>query len=452
MTAVGTAYRRQGTLLVGVLTLSAFGPYLLSGLRTEQVAVYAAVLTLAVAAKWTTVRATHLGMVIVALLGFELLLAAIGAALPPENTTRYPLGSALAGLDNLLLPIAVLMIVWMVLGGGAERLRLIAVVCWCTVWAMVVNAGLATWATGGGPNLSSFQGQEGAKTVAARAEQLGRYSGIFNQPAEAGLMYSVALLAAIYLYRHRPLTLAVTATAITVGGILAVSKVFLLVGMPVGLWQILRVTGGRGRRFSAMMCTAVVVLGGISSGMAPEWAGAKVLLRLLPGSDGEIVALYTAGRLGDDSTLAVVTEAVLHGSPMVGYGAGGLQVAYDNGWIEALVVGGVVGAVLFTAVLLTLATAWWKARRRAENPESTCLAGGLVAVVVGGAVGIPSLTVNRCSTVVWLLLALLVLSEDARPRVIVGRDRRESSRFPTGRWRLPDHARLPGPRTGADPR
>jgi hypothetical protein len=224
----------------------------------------------------------------------------------------------------------------------------------------------------------------------------------------------------------------VTATAITVGGILAVSKIFLLIGLPVGLWQIL------------------LVLGEIRSGLTPEWTGAKVLLRLLPSNNQEILDLYTAGRLGDDSTLAVVTEAVLHGSPIVGYGAGGLRVPYDNGLVEALVVGGVVGAALFTAVLITLATAWWRARRRDGTRETTRLSGGLVAVVVGGAVGVPSLTVNRCSTVVWLLLALLLLCDDAGRRSVTGPDKRERSRLPAPHGPLPAPARPPAPHIDAD--
>jgi hypothetical protein len=408
----------RGTLVAGVLALGAFGPYLFSACRTEQVAVYAVAVVLAVNANWTRIRPSSTGIVVMSLLGIELLVAVIGAADPPQNTTTYQLGRALAGVDNLLLPMAVVAIVWLLLAAGAERTRLVSVVCVVTVWAMAVNAGLALWATGGGgPDLAGFQVQAGVESVAFRAEQMGRYTGVFNQPAEAGLMYSIALLAAVYLYRRRPITLAIAATAVTVGGVLTVSKIFLLIGLPVGLWQFVRASGGRRRRVIAVLLAAVLALAAVRAGPAPQWTGGKFLLRLLHGGNQGVVDLYTAGRLGDSSTLAVVTDAVLKGSPIVGYGAGGLQVPYDSAWIEALVIDGVFGAIIFTAVLVALVVAWWKARRRDGNPDLIRFAGGLVAVVGGGAVGVPSLTVNRCSTIVWLLLALLLLSAQPRQRV-----------------------------------
>jgi len=401
----------KGPLVVGVVALGAFGPYLFSACRTEQAAVYTAVVVLAVKASWTRIRPSRTGVVVMSLLGLELLLASIGAAEPPQNTTAYQLGSALAGIDNLLLPMAVVTAVWLLLAAGADRTRLIRVVCAVTVWAMAVNAGLALWATGGGgPDLAGFRGQAGVESVASKAEQMGRYTGVFNQPAEAGLMCSIALLAAVYLYRRRPITLAVAVTAVTVGGVLTVSKIFLLIGLPVGLWQLVRASGGRRWRLVAVLVAAILALLAVKYGPAPQWTGGTFLLRLVHGGDQGVVDLYTAGRLGDSSTLAIVTDAVLKGSPIVGYGAGGLQVPYDSAWVEALVIGGFFGTIIFTALLTALAWGWCEARRRDRDPDLTRFAGGLVAVVGGGAVGVPSLTVNRCSTIVWLLLALTLLS------------------------------------------
>lgn len=401
---------RRGTALIAVMALSAFGPYIISGFRTEQFAVYGITALLVCGLWWMKARPGGHGTVVLGLLFVHLAIAVVGVLAPPLNTTPYQFGSALAGIDNIALPIAVLAAVWMLLASGADRSKLIRIVCWVTAWAMVINAGLAGWATGGsGPELAIFQGQPGVESVASRAEQLGRFSGIFNQPAEAGLMYSVALLAAIFLYRERARLLAMTATLLSIGGVLTVSKVFLFVGLPLGLWQAMRSAGGRQRRVAALLAATLAVWATAKSGLTPEWTGGNFLLRLLPGSDQGTVELYTAGRFGSESTLTAVVDAVMAASPVWGFGAGGLMVAYDNAWIEALAMTGLVGAALMTAILLVLAHAWW-AQRRDFDPAESRLAGGLVAVVAGAAVGLPSFTANRCATILWLLLALLLLS------------------------------------------
>lgn len=435
---------RPGVLIVGGLTACAFGPYLfdgaseLSGFRTEQIAVYVTAVLLLIAGGWIRARPTPAGALVMGLLGLQFLLAAIGAASPPHNTTMYQFGSAAAGLDNLLLPMAVIGIVWMVLGAGARPAVLIDVVCRVVVWIMVVNVGLALWrASGHGPDLTAFQGPVGAHTVAGKAEQLGRYSGIFNQPAEAGVLYSVALLAAVHLYRLRPVLFAVVAIVITVGGFLTVSKIFLLIGLPIALWQIVRATGHRHRRLFAVLFAAVPLLLAVRVGVVRQWTGGQFLHRLVPGSGQSLVDLYTAGRFGSESTLAVVAGEVLRTSPLLGFGAGGLAVPYDNAWIESLVIGGLVGAVNLTAVLIVLGNACWNLRDRDADPSLTRFAGGLMAVVVGSAFGVPSLTANRCSTVLWLLLALMLLSERE-----TGPDRRD--RRPPGR----PPRRAPGTRAG----
>lgn len=407
---------RRGRVLVAAMAVSAFGPYLFSGVRIEQITVYGTFAVLVLGFWWMRATPGRHGAAVMALLVLQLTVAVIGAVDPPQNTTRYQGGDVLAGIDNLALPIAILAIVWMLHAAGGDRRALITLVCRVTVWVMIGNAGLAAWATiGSGPDLAVFQSAGTEQSVAFRAEQMGRFSGIFNQPAEAGLMYSVALLAAIYLYRQRAVLLAATGIALSLGGVLTVSKVFLLVGLPAALWQVLRSAGGQGRRMAALVAGALIAWGVLRSGVAPRWTGAKYLSRLLPGGDQDPLALYTAGRFASGSGLAQVAEAVRGSSPVWGFGAGGLGAAYDNAWIEALAINGIAGAALLTGIVVVLAHAWWSTRRTIGEAESR-LAGGLVAVLVGAAMGVPSLTANRCATIVWLLLALLLLTGRGPPR------------------------------------
>jgi hypothetical protein len=252
-------------------------------------------------------------------------------------------------------------------------------------------------------------------TVAGRASQLGRYTGIFNQPAEAGEMYSIALLAAIYHYRSDLLRFAGTSLLITVGGLLTISKVFLLVGLPIAAWQVLRQSHGRGRRFVLLAAAAVAVAALAQSGVGPQWIGGDFLAQLLhPGANGDALRLYTGGRLGNSSSLDTVVAAVLQRSPWFGYGAGGLAVPYDDAWVEALCVAGLCGAVLYTMLLATLAVCWLRRRVPAGSGGARSarsrLGGGLVLLVIGASVGLPALTANRVATIAWLLIGLILLS------------------------------------------
>lgn len=400
-------------VIIAVVALSAFGPYVVGGFRTEQIVVYSFAVGLATTARWIGLRPSRAGKIMLALGGVQLAVAVAGALSPPVNTTAYQAGSVLAGVDNLALPIAVLL---GTLSLGGDRLAQLRTVGTVTVWAMVANAGLEIWAAGGqGPDLGIFHLLGSTETVADRAQQLGRFSGIFNQPAEAGLMYSIALIAAIHLYRKRSLWIAVTGTLLTIGGVLTVSKTFLLVGFPIGIWQVLKSSGGRRRRYAALIVVGLAAWAGAKSGLTPVWKGQGFLLELMPGRRQGVIDQYTGGRLGDTSTLSYVVTAVLATSPVFGFGAGGLSVAYDNAWVEALVMNGVLGVVLYTLMLVALVFGWVRARAGLDSGARR-LAGGLVAVVIGASVGIPALTANRCATIAWLMLSLLLARRTAEGR------------------------------------
>lgn len=415
---------RRPRLACAALTfaaLAAFGPYTpVSGIRTEQVVVYGLCAVALMSLRWCRFRLTRAAVLALGLLTAETLVAVLGTVMPVPELTGFGRASALAGLDNLALPLAVLVTLWTLVDMGADRERLLALVCRVVIWAMCLNAVLAYVSQGHDltPVLSRFWDNAVmvntvTDTVAGRASQLGRYTGIFNQPAEAGEMYSIALLAAIYHYRCDLLRFAGTSLLITVGGLLTISKVFLLVGLPIAAWQVLRQSHGRGRRFVLLLAAAVAVAALARSGIGPQWIGGDSLAQLLhPGANGDALHLYTGGRLGNSSSLHTVVAAVLHDSPWFGFGAGGLAVPYDDAWVEALCVAGLCGALLYTMLLATLAVCWLRRRVPADSARSR-LGGGLVLLVIGASVGLPALTANRVATIAWLLIGLVLLSPDS---------------------------------------
>ena len=109
--------------------------------------------------------------------------------------------------------------------------------------------------------------------MAANAASDGRYTGIFNQPAEAGIAYGVALLLLTWLARTRewkPFPVTCAAALVITGGVLTVSKVFLLCAAPVAGLTVLR-----GRARIRVAVTAGAGAAGLwlagTAGMLPAW-------------------------------------------------------------------------------------------------------------------------------------------------------------------------------------
>lgn len=420
--------QRLPALVVAVLTAAAFGPYTsFPGVRTEQIAVYStAVLCVAT---WLShrPRPTRAALLVGALLATEIAIAVVGGLLPPYNSSHYATGSFMAGMDNMMLPLAVLVVVVTLTSRGADSARLLRVVAVVLVAAMCFNSLLALASINHDMTgvLSAFWDNQhpGGVFGGQHAANSGRYVGLINEPAEAGELYACGLLAAIYLLRARAGWLAATSALMIMGGVLAISKTFLFVGLPVAGWQLLRAFAQRPGRVVPLALAVGAGLPLLLSGTG--WAGAATLQGLLTGGGG--ATLYTAGRFGEDSTLAPVVHAVLSASPWFGFGAPGIVVALDNGWVEALTVAGICGAILYTLILGTMAATWIR-RHRDWTPERSRFAGGLVLVLIGASTGLPALTVNRVATVVWLLAGLLLFSRSEQGQESRGGRGEEPSR------------------------
>lgn len=410
-------------LVVLVMVWASFGPYV-GPLRTEQMAVYGMLLMLIVILpfKFLELRVAG-GMKLLVPWIMVLIVALMGVAFPSDLDAIWERGQAIAGLDNLFLPIAVMLVIWSVVKAeyAPELLRSAGRV---VVWMAALNGVLAVASTRVdlSPYLKAFWGNaeiEGPST-AYNASTLGRFSGIFNHPAEAGVVYGVAGMLAIYLYRNHSRKLFLALTFIVLGGLISVSKVFILGGLPlivIYLWRSRTVSGKAG-----FLVTLALVAAGVSqTGWLQAWSGFSYLSRLLaPAEDQGFIEFYTAGRWNEGSTLTSVIDEVIRLSPFLGVGAGGWKVPYDSGWTEVLVVAGLVGAVLHGIVFLGLLVNAGKTLDPARRRMTYFLA----VFLVGADLGIASLTANRVATVVWVVLALLVLARKQEPEAEVLRPRK----------------------------
>jgi hypothetical protein len=408
-----------------IVALSVFGPYVAGSARTEQIVVVG-LLAWVVVTGWPRMMKVRCGPApfLLAWCGLYAVML-IATAFRPFDPAFYGPQPASHALAALALPVALMILTWYwtLRSEPVQLLRAAAPVIVAGMCAnallemMQVTAGKAVvagflphfWDASavGGPIGQPGSGMLGS--VAANAASNGRYTGIFDQPAEAGIAYGVALLCLIWLARgssRRPALVTAAAVALATGGTLTLSKVFLLAAVPLAVLTVLR---GRARIRAVLVAAAVagaLWLAG-SAGLLPAWHLGGVVLGSLAHPDGSLVTRYTAGRYGDGGTLGPTASDVLHASPWAGFGAAGLNVAYDSLWLELFVVSGIIGVVLAAAMLVLLAARWARLKASIGRAEWQ-LAGGVLVLAIGASLGIPSLTANRAATLLWLVLGLLV--------------------------------------------
>jgi hypothetical protein len=416
-----------------IVCLSVFGPYVIGSARTEQIMVFASFAVILIVGWPQIANAGSIPVMpfLVVWLGLDAIML-IGTIWRPFDPGFY--GSQLGShaLASYLLPVALMVLTWFwtLSADGTELIRAIIPV---VIGAMVVNTAvsLAQLVTGNVavlgflPHFWDAPGSFGS--VAANAAENGRFTGIFNQPAEAGVAYGVALFCLIYLAQRQEIragTAVLCAAALITGGTLTVSKVFLLGAPPLAVMMTLRTPRGRIRvvAYCAAAATLLWLLGGAH--LLPPWPrGAATLGRLLHPS-GSLAAQYTAGRYGTGGSLGMVVNDVLHASPWYGFGAGGLVSAYDSLWVQVLVLGGIAGVILAVVVLLMLAFRLW-CLRDVTGPAEWNLAGAVFVLAIGASLGLPSLTANRDATLLWLVLGILIA---AQPASSPGRDQLATKR------------------------
>jgi len=398
---------RLSWFVVAAISTAIFGPYIVGGVRTEQICVYG--LALLLPFTWNRLQVRG-GTKILLLWTLYIVVAVLGVVFPVTVAAKWGSGSVLAGLDNIILPLMLMLLIWSIVPPQrAESLlqtasRIISLI-------MAANGALAIISTRVDITkiLRPFwtAGNE-MTSVAQNASTMGRYSGILNQPVEAGTLYGFAAIAAIYVWRRRPLRLAIVLSLIILGGLISVSKIFVLGALPLMIFYWVWSLRGS-RRLGLVLGGALFVFGALQSALFNQWSGFSYLERLFkPVNWYSAIELYTAGRLGSDSGISQVVKEVLSINPLSGVGAGGWLIPYDGAVTEALVVGGVAGLALYGAIIVGV----FVLARSIVERNLRMLATLFGSLLICGSLGFSPLTANRVSSAAWLIISLLVLCSD----------------------------------------
>lgn len=397
-----------------VVSLAVFGPYVAGSARTEQIVVFGLFAWVMVTG-WSRIAGRRCGAApfLAAWLGLYAIML-IATAFRPFDPEFYGSQPATHILAALLLPVALMTLTWY-WTLRADSSALVLAVAPVAVLGMCANAILEiVQLAAGKPAVVSFlprfwDANPTAGSVTANAAENGRYIGIFGQPAEAGIAFSLGLLLLIWLGRRhawKPLPLMCAAVLLAAGGILTVSKIFLLGGIPLAGLTVLRGPARIRVVITAAAGAAAFWLAG-AAGILPAWHLGALAIGHLAHPGTSLVAEYSAGRYGAGGTLGPLASDGLHAAPWAGFGAGGLNDAYDSLWLEVFIVSGAIGVVLAIAVFVMLA--WRLALLRTTMIAADWqLAVGTAALAAGASLGIPSLTANRAATLLWLILGALI--------------------------------------------
>jgi len=232
---------------------------------------------------------------------------------------------------------------------------------------------------------------------------MGRYSGLFNQPSEAGVAYSLGLFLAIYVFARKPKLLYSAIAAIMIGGALTVSKIFIFIGIPIGIVQFMLTPRKNSFRWAVFWVIALVAAI-TGSGFLAHWDGLSYFQRLfVTPSASDAVSLYTAGRWTEGSSMLAIITATLATSPLAGFGFAGLNTAYDSAWTQIIVTSGLIGAVCLVIIMVKALLVPF----HAKDAGVRFLGWAVAALLIGGNFGIPVLTSNRVGSLMWIVLVLV---------------------------------------------
>ena len=392
------------TLIIGAMLIAAFGPYIAGSIRTEQAVVYGIMI---LSAPLLMSRFNPAGGLRFFVPWCLLIVVATLAVVFPFKSMPYPPGGLLAGYDNLLSPLAIMLIIWSLVP-TEKAMSLLVLACRIVAIAMAINGLISVIATIVDLSgiLRLFWGSASTvETVAERAMTLGRSTGIFNQPAEAGALYGLAGIAAVFAWTERPRILALIIPLIVAGGLFSVSKIFVIGGLPVIVFYWF-FTAFKARRIAPFAGAIIITILLLESRILTEWSGLGYLQRLFNTDGQNLIGLYSAGRFDEGSAFFETIRAVLGVSPLAGVGATGWQIPYDGAIAEFLIIGGALGLGLVCCVYIGLLTL---SNSRVVQPNLRIFVMMLFILTVGSSLGFSPLSANRVSTVSWILIALIVL-------------------------------------------
>jgi hypothetical protein len=413
--------RGKGHIIIFVV-ISSFGPYLSKdiGIRPDHIIIYTVFL-------WSLVKISlrpslfKINKTILMLLCFLFSVTLWTLLVTLLHDPRVTTSKIIASAENYIQPIALilLLVVATFQKSMKDRLKILEQACFAVCVLLCINTLISiaeifidTW-----PFVQYFIRAETLSdfSVWRNAVSMGRYSGIFNQPLEAGIGYTIGLGAWLYIFekkRQLDTFKLILLSGLLIGGSLSVSKIFVICGIPLAMVYFIFI-GGFQNIFKLHFLTKITIFLGctlpIAIALMKFWDGSEYFLRLFNidfSSGDNLIYFYTAGRFGTEhTTVKDLFSQTIREAPIHGFGFGAFS-PLDNGYLEFFYQGGLVGLIFYMAILLVMVQHIFQVYKR--SPNECRLLAFLLIIVIGGGMGAPVLTINRSSIFLWVLIVLTV--------------------------------------------
>lgn len=403
-----------GHITFAMLVISSFGPYLFGQVRLEHLLIYPLLISLIfigmMRREYTFPKAPFVL--------FSLFSANLLWSLTSQLCLSGFSGLSTAALENYTQPVAISLIVLLLIRhyGNKSSLHWLLTICKLTLLMYSANSVIAILNMLGYLSWVETYFIRGAdqygNSVWQNSAVMGRYPGLFGQPFEAGLGYSIALICSAYIFIRREFGLlsGLSLGLVCVGGALSVSKVFIFIGVPIFLVYLI-LAGALKRRFFFLLLLPATTLFAVGvAQFSSSWGGFDYLLRLFDPAnyqEGTATATIFANRFSSDDAGATYGFIfVVEQSLLGGFGFSEPEYALDSAFTEAMWRGGLVGLLIYLSIYGTLAYfAFFGFRRsKGERPLFICLL--LITFIAG--FGGPTFTVNRVSVVLIILLMVIL--------------------------------------------
>jgi hypothetical protein len=410
-----------------LLFISAFGPYMFpqAGLRVEHFFIYGVFgyVIIKLATSHDSYKFNRSIFALLCLWGLTILWI---IAISVFNGGFGNLYGALAGLENFLQPTALILITSWYFSrlDQTDLLSVFHTACVSLTVLLSLNSLIAISSifldTQSFLNYFVVAGDSGGaemSTVSQRAATMGRFSGIFNQPLESGLAYSIGILCWVYLANtERKISFSgwVALVLLLLGGAISVSKVFIVVGFPLALLYYGWLNIGIVMSFRKSSLAGFFIMGsGFISLIAifvDNWTGWSFFIRLFDFtsiSDKGFLATYTAGRLDSDETGVMKRFAETWSeSPIFGFGLP-VEGILDNGYLEFFYLGGSVALTFYILMLFVLLFVALTKKKNNSKFGKFLILFWILTIITG--IGAPVFTLNRVSIFFWVLVILSIL-------------------------------------------
>lgn len=399
------------TSLIYILIISAFGPYLFPsiGIRVDHLFIYGIFILLVIFNKVYFLKDFSIS--------FILILLVVLFLLPFVNsiTAVNIISSSLfvAQIENYLQPLIIFLIFASLMPIKIDELdnvfnKGLEIIIWLAAFNTIFS--IYTFLNPDTSLIRFFSGTRiidhsvlGELTNAELNLSAGKSIGIFSQTYSVGFLYAFSILGWGYLYRNentQKIKNFFLLSLLLIGGLISFSKIFLVIGIPlfvffVGLKKFIYI-------FIPILLAILIIISFNSSIIETirDYEAMKYIYRLIVGfTSGDIVNIFTSGRLSEDSIIFPNIINILSTNTFFGLGYGSIETS-DFAFYEIISLGGLFSLFAYTFLLIIVIVPIFNLRSLKDKYFYSffiilCFLSSLAA---------PIFTANRISIIIWFVI------------------------------------------------